>query len=76
MNPWLTRLLRWSGGLRSGEEPVTMRRLSMAVRTRLSLSGDLRAEFTPGTFARFRGLLLREAADFSSLKARVMQRQA
>lgn len=53
-----------------------MRRLSMAARIRLSRSGDLRAEFAPGTFARFRGLMLREAADFSSLKARVMQRQA
>ena len=55
---------------------MTLRRLSMASRTRLGRSGDLRAEFAPGAFGRFKSLILRDASDFSSLKSRVVQRQA
>ena len=68
----LVRLLRWAGTLRPGEEPQAEAALSAAARLRLAASGRARAEYMPGVVAGFRSRVLREAADFSVLKARAL----
>jgi len=68
----LLRLLRWAGTLRPGEEPRAEAALSAAARLRLASSGRARAEYIPGVFAGFRSRVLRDAADFSVLKARAL----
>ena len=70
LTPWLLKLLKRVRLVGPGEIPVTVGRLSIAARARLSGAGDLRAEFAPGAFDRFRGLTLREAEDFALLKER------
>ncbi len=69
LHSWLIRLLRWTRHLTVGEVPVTFLALSSSARVRLGSVGDLRAEFSSGAFGRVRGLIMREAADFSHLKA-------
>ena len=77
--PWagafLAHLLRFCGLLKQGERAVGIDEIGTSGRARAAGQGALRAEFTWGSFARFRSAASREASDFSLLLAMVEGRE-
>jgi len=71
---WLERLLRAAGHLKRGEEQVDSASLGTSGRAKVARTGVLRAEFAPGSFDVFRAAVMREAADFTALTARLPSR--
>lgn len=69
---WLPRLLRVARILKPGESPRPAAELTPAGRLRLAARGVTRAEFERGADARFRALVIREAADFAALTTRAI----